>query len=169
MATKLTFIGAKPAETTGTDVQNAGPQSVAVADQNLANLQAAVDDKSPLGGPGSTVDFSVGKLTAAGNILIKRTTDHAQSAYAALQIGDGSADNGIIIDCGTTHTARIFLGNGPVVRGESNGDFSIFTGGAERLRILAAGIPTYADNSAAASLAANSLYRTSTGQLMIKY
>lgn len=74
MPTKLTFIGTKPTATSGTDVQNAGAQTIAVADQNLANLQAAVDGKAPLAGPGSGQAFATGPLTpttirASGNEL----------------------------------------------------------------------------------------------------
>lgn len=43
MPTKITTIGAVPAETTGTDVANAGPVTPAIYDQNIANLRAAVD------------------------------------------------------------------------------------------------------------------------------
>lgn len=93
MATKMIFVGTKPAATTGSDVQNYGPHDVSSMDQNAANLQAAVDAKAALAGS-SAQDFATknlsvtGSVTASGNANIGGATASSwQSGWGAIEVG----------------------------------------------------------------------------------
>ena len=96
MATKLTFIGALPTVTTGADVVNAGPQTPAVADQNLANMRAGIDARAALAGS-ATQDFAAKTLTATtvnanniGEITHSQgiVTTYAASGSTGIQIAN---------------------------------------------------------------------------------
>lgn len=60
MATKIITVAAiPPAVSTGSDINKGGAINAAEFDQNLINLRAAVDGKSPLAGPGAAQIFTV--------------------------------------------------------------------------------------------------------------
>ena len=107
----------------------------------------------------NNVEFA--RMTPAGVMTLRKPAGVA----AVLRVqGNGiSGGFGVSLISGADGTAT--LGQA------SNKDLTFETNNAERIRILAAGIPTYADNAAATtgSVPVNGLYRTATGQLMIRY
>lgn len=127
MATKITFIGAAPAPTSGADVVNNGPQTPAVADQNLANLQAAVDGKSPIAGPGSSQAFATGALTVSGALAVSGAAQVVAPAAVsgnAFLAGVAGVSNGYALaNDGSNNLTHSWCG----------------TGGAERMRIDSSG------------------------------
>lgn len=107
MATKITFIGAAPSVTTGADVVNAGPQTPSVADQNLANIRAAVDSKMPLAGSAGQA-FSVGVLTQNGLALLAQASGSVLVGTADSTMYDTNAGP----DMGPTYFKAKFTGGG---------------------------------------------------------
>ena len=82
-------------------------------------------------------------------------------------------NNGSILNIFNMGTAKPIIDNSST--GPNMNDTTIYFGNSESmtnilgLNVIITNLPVYSDNTAASSLSINSLYRTSTGVLMIKY
>ena len=116
-----------------------------------------------------------------GNVLINTATDNGSGAKLQVNGGISASGSAKVLTTGASselwlhrtdgYTAVKLIGN---TLSDGQG-FKINVFGTDAFAISSAGhliaysTPVYADNAAAATLAAGTVYRTSTGQLMIKY
>lgn len=138
-------------DTTGT----LGTSDTKVASQKAVKTYA--DTKMPIAGTNTAVTF--GDMTATGNL----TGDQifvGSGAYSGTF--SYSLAKGLFIGAVSNHKTSIISNNATVAEFSS-------TGLAVTGEISASALSVYADNTAAAALAAGTMYRTSTGVVMIKY
>lgn len=127
-----------------------------------------VGSKLNIGGPNTTITSGTGVLNV--------TSTDSMGVNLGSQVTMGGSYTGT----SPTTFAAISGRKENATAGDTSGYLSLstnvnLTGVVERVRVTSTGnvilnnVPVYADNTAAASLATGTIYRTVTGQLMLKY
>ena len=97
-----------PGVTTGADINKNAALTATEFDQNLINLRAAVDGKSPLAGPGSSQAFTTGALTATHGTF-SDAVEYGVDITGAL-LASGKYYSGVVIGTAPTSNQRIGIG-----------------------------------------------------------
>jgi hypothetical protein len=132
--------------------------------------------KADFTGPYTGGQITVGSTGEAGNIVM----NNGSNGTGIFTIGYAAANSTTptIQSTGANGLNVTATGSGVIVQGTGSGGLvKLRTGNADRVSISSAGqinfqnVPTYADNAAATSggLVVGDVYRTATGQLMIRF
>jgi hypothetical protein len=132
--------------------------------------------KADFTGPYTGGQITVGSTGEAGNIVM----NNGSNGTGIFTIGYAAANSTTptIQSTGANGLNITATGSGVIVQGTGSGGLvRLRTGNADRVSISSVGqinfqnVPTYADNAAATSggLVVGDVYRTSTGQLMIRF
>ena len=110
--------------------------------------------------------FGAVELSGSGNVTTIAAIRAFRPELTSSSTFTGSITNsvGVYIDDINASSIASSLGNKYAIWQVGTTDINLFAG-----KVMLTGLPVYADNTAAAALPTGQLYRTSTGQLQVKY